>query len=59
MTNLNKPTKTNDDAQSGSRKNIDKQKKEPVDVATLEKSNATSATNPEKSGPVAVGEASG
>jgi hypothetical protein len=53
-------TKTNDDAQSGRQKGIDKKKdKEPVDVATLEKSNATSGTDPNDPGPVAAGEASG
>lgn len=50
--------KINDVAGNDSKKNSDKPK-DAVDVATLEKSNATSATNPKKSGPVAVGEASG
>jgi hypothetical protein len=55
MTNVNTPIKTNEDAQSGKQKGIEKQDKKPVDVATLEKSEATSDKN---SGPVAVGEAS-
>jgi len=50
-------SRTNDDAQSGKQKNLNKQQKKRVDVATLEKSTATS--NPKNPGPIAVGEASG
>lgn len=53
------PIKTNDDAGSGQKKGIEKQNnKKPVDVATLEKSSATSGNDPKSSGPVATGEAS-
>jgi hypothetical protein len=59
MSNQNTPVKTNDDAQSGTQKGIEKQnKKKLVDVATLEKSDATSVTDSQSENPVAVGEAS-
>jgi hypothetical protein len=54
------PIKTNDDAQSGVQKGIEKQnEKKPVDVASLEKSNATSTTDSDSSDPVAASQACG
>ena len=53
------PVNTDDAAQSGEKKGAVKAPKKTVDVATLEKSTATSSTNPDSDGPVAAGQASG
>lgn len=58
MTNTYSPNKINADTRTGQRKPIDGQSKKPVDVATLEKSSASSAINPQSPGPAAAGEAS-
>ena len=58
MTRSNTPAKTNADVQNCEQKGISKKNKKPVDVATLEKSSATSGNDPQSPGPVAAGEAS-
>lgn len=54
MTN---PPNTNSNPKHNNKKNAKEPEK--VDVATLEKSEATSGIDPKNPGPVAVGEASG
>jgi len=58
MTNANKLAQTNEKVKSNQPDAAEKQK-QPVDVATLEKSKATSEIDTESSAPIAAGEASG